>query len=164
MTDILKHSTKVERLSERELVITRRVNGPAHLVFKAWATPELFQRWWVPKSSDIDFVSCEMDVRTGGAYRLVFRHPAFEEPMAFFGRYLDVIPSQRIVWTNEEGGEDGPVTTVTFEALGDQTQVTLRDLYPSKDALDAAVESGSVSGYDAQFDQLDALIGDLDAT
>lgn len=164
MTDTTKNHTRVERTSERELVVTRLVNGPAHLVFRAWTSPDLFQRWWIPKSADIAFVSCDMDVRTGGAYRLVFRHPASEEPIAFFGRYLEVIPSQRIVWTNEEGGEDGPVTTVTFEALGDQTQVTLRDLYPSKDALDAAVESGSVSGYDAQFDQLDALIGDLDAT
>jgi uncharacterized protein YndB with AHSA1/START domain len=108
------------------------------------------------------FVSCDMDVRTGGAYRLVFRHPAFEEPMAFFGKYLDVVPSQRIVWTNEEGGEGGPVTTVTFEEANGQTRVTLRDLYPDKASLDAAISSGSTGGYDEQFGQLDALLADLE--
>jgi uncharacterized protein YndB with AHSA1/START domain len=162
MTDTHKSQTQVERTSDRELVVTRLINGPAHLVFKAWASPDLFQRWWIPKSVDMAFVSCDMDVRTGGAYRLVFRHPAFEEPMAFFGKYLDVVPSQRIVWTNEEGGEGGPVTTVTFEEANGQTRVTLRDLYPDKASLDAAISSGSTGGYDEQFGQLDALLADLE--
>jgi uncharacterized protein YndB with AHSA1/START domain len=153
----MKNNTIVERKSERELVVTRTFNGPARLVFEAWSRPELFQRWWVPKSSGVTMLSCEMDIRTGGTYRLVFAHPATGKPMAFFGRYLEVIPNARIVWTNEEG-ESGAVTTVTFQEQGDKTLVVLHDLYPSKEALDEAMANGSTSGFGEQFEQLDALL------
>jgi uncharacterized protein YndB with AHSA1/START domain len=152
-----KNRTTVERTSELELVVTRTLNGPVRIVFEAWTTPELFQRWWIPKSSGVPLLSCEMDIRTGGKYRLEFRHPASEEPMAFFGRYLEVTPFSRMVWTNDES-EDGAITTVTFEERGDETLVVLRDLYPSKEALDNAMASGSTSGFGEQFDQLDALL------
>jgi uncharacterized protein YndB with AHSA1/START domain len=159
----MNNPTTTERTSERELTVTRRFNGPARLVFKAWTTPELFRQWWVPASFGLNLLSCEMDIRTGGTYRLVFRHPASEQPMAFFGRYIEVTPCTRMVWSNEEGGEEGPVTTVTFEERGDQTFVVLRDLYPSKEALDAAISSGSISGYPEQFAQLDGILDGLDA-
>src|SRR5438309_6432606 len=139
---LMKNPTAVERKSERELVVTRTFNGPAHIVFEAWTKPELLKRWWVPKSFGISFVSCEADVRTGGTYRFVFSHPASAEPMAFFGRYLEVTPHSRIVWTNEESG-DGAVSTVTFEETGDKTLLVLHELYPSKEALDEAIASGS---------------------
>src|ERR1051325_8257063 len=106
-----KNRTTVERKSERELVVTRTFNAPARIVFGAWTTPELFKRWWAPKSFGLTMLSCEMDVRVGGTYRLVFRHPSSEQPMAFFGRYTEVIPASRLVWTNDEGGEGGAVTT-----------------------------------------------------
>lgn len=154
-----KSGTTTERASDRELVVTRRINGPARAVFEAWTRPELFSRWWTPASFGIKVVSCDMDVRTGGTYRLVLSHPNFKEPMAFFGRYLEVTPNSRIVWTNDEGGEAGQVTTVTLEESGGTTLVVLRDLYPSKDALDEALASESVSGYSEQFDQLDELLG-----
>jgi uncharacterized protein YndB with AHSA1/START domain len=157
----MKNPTTVERKSDRELVVTRTVNGPARLVFEAWTRPELFKRWWVPKSAGMTMLSCEMDVRVGGTYRLVFSHPAFEQPMAFFGRYIDVTPPSRVVWTNDEGGEAGAVTTVTFEESDGKTLVTLHDLYPSKEALDEAIASGSTSGFDEQFDQLDELLPNL---
>ena len=151
--------TNVERASDRELVVTRTFNGPARIVFEAWSKPELFQRWWVPKSSGVTLLSCEMDIRTGGNYRLVFAHPASGEPMAFFGRYIEVTPPSRLVWTNDEGGEGaGAVTTVTFEERGEETLVVLRDLYPSKDALDEAIASESTGGFSEQFEQLDALL------
>jgi uncharacterized protein YndB with AHSA1/START domain len=150
--------TAVERTSERELVVTRTFNAPARIVYEAWTRPELFQRWWTPKSCGLTMLSCEMDVRVGGGYRLVFAHPASDQPMTFFGRYTEVTPPTRLVWTNEEGGEDGAVTTVTFEERGGQTLVVLRDLYPSKEALDEAVASGATSGFDEQFGQLDALL------
>ena len=157
-----KNPTKAERTSDRELVVTRTFNAPARIVFKAWTTPELFQRWWVPKSFGITILSCEMDIRTGGSYRLVMRHPAFEQPMPFFGRYIEVTPHARIVWTNDEGGESGPVTTVTFAEKGGATLVVMRDLYPSKEALDEAIASGSASGgQDETFDQLDAVLGEM---
>ncbi|MBL8214194.1 MAG: SRPBCC domain-containing protein [Bryobacterales bacterium] len=158
----MKNPTTVERASERELVVTRTFNGPARLVFQAWTKPELLQRWWAPESFGIAFVSCEADVRTGGTYRFVFRHAAAEEPMAFFGRYLEVTPYSRIVWTNEESPE-GPVSTVTFEEEGDRTLLVLRELYPSKQALDDAIASGSTGtgGAGEQFEQLDALLDTL---
>jgi uncharacterized protein YndB with AHSA1/START domain len=158
-----KAETTVERTSERELVVTRTVNGPARLVFEAFAKPELFQQWWTPESFGITLISYEADIRTGGSYRLVMSHPAMEQPMAFFGRYLEVTPPARIVWTNDEAGEAGQVTTVTFAEKDGVTQVVVHDLYPSKDALDEAIASGSTGGWVEQFAQLDELIATLDA-
>ena len=154
-----KNRTTVERKSERELVVTRTINGPARIVFEAFAKPELLKRWWTPKSLGMSFVSCEADVRTGGTYRFVFSHPAFEQPMAFFGRYIEVTPHSRIVWTNEESA-DGAVSTVTFEEKGDTTLLVLHELYPSKQALDEAIASGSTGTGAAgeQFEQLDELL------
>ena len=158
-----KARTTVERTSERELVVTRTVDAPARLVFKAWTNPELFQRWWVPKSFCVVLVSCEADIRTGGTYRLVMSHPSSEQPMAFFGRYLEVTPHARLVWTNDEGGEGGAVTTVTFEDQDGATRVVVHELYSSKGALDEALASGSTSGWGEQFEQLDDLVATLDA-
>ena len=154
----MKNRTKVERRSERELVVTRSFNGPARIVFEAWTRPELFKRWWIPKSFGMSLLSCEMDVRVGGGYRLVISHPAAPSPMDFFGKYLDVTPDSRLVWTNEEGGDSGQVTTVTFEERGGQTLLAVHDLYPSKEALDAAIASGSTGGLPEQFEALDELL------
>jgi uncharacterized protein YndB with AHSA1/START domain len=150
--------TRIERASARELVVTRTFHGPAHLVFRAWTTPELFQRWWVPESAGMVMLACEMDVRTGGGYRLTFSHPNFPQPMDFFGKYIEVTPPTRLVWTNDEGEEEGAVTTVTFEDKDGYTQVVLHDLYPSEAALDEAMASGATSGFSEQFDQLDAFL------
>jgi uncharacterized protein YndB with AHSA1/START domain len=163
MNETKDDRTALERKSDRELVVTRTFNGPARLVFKAWTTPDLFQRWWTPKSFGITFLSCEMDVRMGGSYRLVFGHPSSDQPMAFFGRYIEVIPDARIVWTNEEGDEEGAVTTVTFEDREAETLVVWHDLYPSKEALDEAIASGSTSGFGEQFAQLEELLLTLSA-
>jgi uncharacterized protein YndB with AHSA1/START domain len=161
----MKNPTTTERKSDRELVVTRTFNGPARIVFEAWTKPELFRRWWVPKSMGMSLLSCEMDVRVGGTYRLVFSHPAFPEPMAFFGRYSEVTPNSRLVWTNDEGGENGAVTTVTFEERGAETLVVMCDLYPSKEALDGAIASGSAGGgFSETFEQLDELLITLGAS
>ncbi len=154
--------TDVSRRSERELVVTRTFDGPARLVFDAWTTPELLMRWWAPKSFGITFISCEADVRPGGTYRFVFGHPQADQPATFFGRYLEVVPNRRLVWTNEES-EDGAVTTVTFEEKDGKTLLVLTDLYPSKDALDAAMASGSIGGFSEQFEALDGLLAEIDA-
>jgi uncharacterized protein YndB with AHSA1/START domain len=158
----VKSRTTVERKSERELVVMRTVNGPARIVFEAWTKPELFVRWWVPKSSGVSLLSWEMDIRTGGRYRLEFGHPGSEQPMAFFGRYIEVTPPSRLVWTNEES-DDGAVTTVTFEEKGDMTLLVLHELYPSKQALDAAIASGSTGGFSETFEQLDDLLATMGA-
>ncbi len=158
----MTNPTAAARTSGRELVVTRTFNGPARIVFEAWTRPELFQRWWVPKSLGMSLLSCEMDVRVGGTYRLVFRHPASPEPMAFFGRYTDVTPYSRLAWTNEEGA-DGPITTVTFEERDGTTLLVLHELYPSRQALDDAIASGSTGTGAAgeQFAQLDELLATL---
>ena len=159
-----KNRTTAERRSERELVVTRTFHFPARVVFGAWTNPELFKRWWAPKSFGLNMLSCEADVRVGGRYRLLFSHPAAPQPMEFFGRYLEVVPHSRLVWTNEEGGDGGQVTTVTFEERGGKTLLVMHDLYPSKDALDEAIASGSTSGTGETFDQLDELLVTLGAS
>ena len=158
-----KQPTTVERKSERELVVTRTFNAPARIVFEAWTKPELLMRWWAPKSFGMSFLSCETDVRTGGSYRFVFGHPASEQPMAFFGRYIEVTPPSRLVWTNEED-EGGAVTTVTFEEKDGQTRVVVHDLYPSKEALDGAIASESTGAWPEQFEALDELLATLGAS
>jgi len=147
----------VERASDRELRVTRTINGPARLVFEAWTKAELFQRWWVPKSIGLTLLSCELDVRVGGVYRLVFSHPASPEPVAFHGRYLEVTPYSRLVWTNEEAGDE-QVTTVTFEEKAGKTVLVVQDLYLSKEALDEAIATESISWNDETFDQLEDLL------
>lgn len=153
-----KNETVVTRKSDRELVVTRLFNGPARIVFEAWSRPELFQRWWVPKTLGVPLRACEMDVRTGGGYRLEFGLDAANS-MAFYGKYTEVTPPSKIVWTNEEAGEIS-ITTVTFEAQGDKTLLTLSELYPSKAACDEAIQ-GSAAGLPGQFEQLDELLDEL---
>jgi len=153
--------TTVERTSDREMIATRVVNGPAHLVFDAWTKPELMMRWWAPKSFGITFLSCEIDARTGGSYRLEFGHPDFDQPMVFFGRYTNVSPPHLLVWTNDEGEDEGAITTVTFEETDGRTRVTVHDLYPSKESLDQAIASGSTGAWPEQFQSLDDLLVEL---
>lgn len=151
----VKNRTKVERRSDRDLVVTRIFDAPPRLVFEAWSNPELFKRWWVPRSMGMTLRSCEMDVRTGGKYRL-----NFGDGMDFFGRYIEVTPPSRIVWTNEEGGENGSVTTVTFEDKGGRTLLVMSELYPSKEALDDA-GTGAADATHETFAQLDELLATL---
>lgn len=154
-----KGRTAVERKSELELVVTRVFDAPVRLVFDAWSKPELFKLWWAPKSNPVPLLSCEMDVRTGGGYRLAFGHDAANS-MAFFGKYLEVTPPSRIVWTNDEGG--GAVTTVTFEDIDGKTRLVMRELYPSKEALDESFV-GMEDATPEQFEQLDDLLAALGA-
>jgi len=157
----MTNRTTVERKSEREIVVTRTFNGPARIVFEAWTKPELIKRWWVPKSLGMSLLSCDMDVRVGGKYRFVFGHDA-SKPMAFFGRYIEVTPYSRLVWTNEES-DDGAVTTVTFEEQDGKTLLAMHELYPSKEALDAA-GTGSADATVETFAQLDELLVTLAAS
>jgi uncharacterized protein YndB with AHSA1/START domain len=154
----MKNPTTVERKSERELTVTRTFDAPARIVFEAWTRADLFKRWWVPKSLGMSLLSCEMDVRVGGGYRLVFA-PGME----FFGKYIEVTPYSRLVWTNDEGGGGGPVTTVTFEEKGGKTLLVMHELYPSKEALDAA-GTGAADAMGETFGQLDELLVDLGAS
>jgi uncharacterized protein YndB with AHSA1/START domain len=153
--------TTVQKKSEREVVVTRTFDAPARLVFEAWSKPELFKKWWVPRSMGMTLRSCELDVRTGGQYRVMFGDdPA--NTMAFFGKYLEVVPNKRIVWTNEESGEAGSITTVTFEERDGKTLLVVSELYPTKEALDAA-GTGAQEVMHETFVQLDELLVELSA-
>ena len=155
-----QNRTSVERKGDRELVVTRTFDAPPSAVFRAWSQPELFQRWWMPKSvPGVSLVSCDMDVRTGGKYRLEFS-TGDSDTMVFYGKYLEVVPNERIVWTNDEG-EEGAVTTVTFEDLGG-TLLTFHEVYPSKEALEEALQ-GSAAGLPEQLEQLDELLSSIGA-
>jgi uncharacterized protein YndB with AHSA1/START domain len=157
----MKNRTTVERKSERELVITRTFDGPARLVFEAWTRPDLLKRWWAPRSSGMSLLSCEADVRVGGKYRFEFGREGSKPVMAFFGKYIEVVPNARLVWTNEES-DDGAVSTLTFAEKDGKTLLVLHEIYPSKEALDASIE-GMEGGMPETFAQLDELLVTLGA-
>jgi uncharacterized protein YndB with AHSA1/START domain len=150
-----KNVTSVELKSDREVVVTRWFDAPARVVFEAWSKPELFKRWWIPKSMGMTLRSCDMDVRTGGSYRL-----GFGDGMDFFGTYLEVTPPSLIVWTNEEGGESGSTTTVTLTEQDGRTLLVMSELYPSKEAFDAE-GAGATDATHETFGQLDELLVEL---
>jgi uncharacterized protein YndB with AHSA1/START domain len=153
--------TSVERRGDREIVVKRTFDAPPSIVYRAWSEAELFQRWWMPKSvTGVALVSCDLDVRTGGKYRLEFGAGG-SETMAFHGKYLEVVPNERIVWTNDEG-EEGAITTVTFEDQGGRTVVTFHELYPSREALEEALQ-GSAAALPEQLEQLDELLSSISA-
>ncbi len=153
-----ENQATMERTSDREMVVTRIVNGPPDLVFDAWTKPELFQRWWVPKSMPMTLVGCEMDARAGGGYKLTMEFDG--STMDFYGRYLQVDRPTRLVWTNEEGDGEATITTVTFEETADgRTRIVYHDLYPSKEALEAGV--GSTDAVPESLAQLDDLLATL---
>jgi uncharacterized protein YndB with AHSA1/START domain len=160
--DARKNETTVERKSDQELVVTRTFNAPARIVFEAWTTPDLFKRWWAPKSTGMSLISCAMDVRVGGGYRIEFGHAGAENPMIFFGSYIEVTPHTRLVWTNEES-VDAAVTTLTFEEKSGKTLLVLHERYPSQAAFDTSIE-GMEGGMPEQFAQLDALLATLGAS
>lgn len=152
----VQNGTSVQRKGDRELVITRIFNAPPSTVYRAWSQPELFQRWWVPKSvPGMLLIGCDMDVRTGGKYRLEFAMGG-ADTMAFYGKYLEVVPSERIVWTNDEE-EEGAITTVTFEQQGSKTLLTFHELYPTSEALEEALE-GSAAALPEQLAQLGEIL------
>lgn len=154
----MKNLTTAERKSERELVISRTISGPARIVFEVWTKADLFKQWWVPKSAPIKLISCEMDIRTGGRYRLEF-DVGGGQTMAFFGKYLEVVPPSRLVWSNDEGGEDAAyITTVTFEEKDGKTLVVLTELHPTKEALDTAMAGGACEGTLESFEQLEEFV------
>jgi uncharacterized protein YndB with AHSA1/START domain len=150
-----KNPTTVARKSDRELVVTRTFDSPPRAVFDAWTRPELFRLWWAPKSMGAALSGCEIDARTDGGYRITFGGDG-SDSATFFGKYLEVTPPSRLVWTNEESG-DAPVTTVTFEAAGERTRLVLSELYPSAEPVAEAV-AGMQAMTAEQFAQLDELL------
>ncbi|MBN8812892.1 MULTISPECIES: SRPBCC domain-containing protein [Sphingomonas] len=150
-------ATTVARKSDTEVEVTRVFDAPPHLVYRAWTTPELFQRWWAPRSIGAPMRVRELDVRVGGGYRIEFDGED-GQIWAFFGKYIEVVPNARIVWTNEES-DNGPISTVTFEERDGKTLLTFRELHPSKEALDEGI--GAAEGMPEQLAQLEELLAEL---
>jgi uncharacterized protein YndB with AHSA1/START domain len=160
---VMKNDTIVERTSDRELVVTRTFDAPAHVVFDAWTKPELLKRWWAPKSFGVSLFECEQDLRVGGAYRCAFgRDP--KDPEVFSGHYLEVDPPARLVLTQiyERMAHVGEaVVTADFAEIEGRTHLTLRQLFPSKEALEGALASGMERGMRITLDQLDELVASM---
>jgi uncharacterized protein YndB with AHSA1/START domain len=155
-----RNRTRVERRGDRELVLARTFHAPPSTVYDAWSQPGLFRCWWVPKSAPgISLVSCDMDVRIGGKYRLEFGTGG-PDTMSFHGKYLEVVANERIVWTNDEGDE-GAITTVTFEDQGGHTLLTFHEVYPSEEAVEEALEGPAVA-LPEQLTQLDEMLSSRD--
>jgi uncharacterized protein YndB with AHSA1/START domain len=158
-----KNVTTVERRSDRLLVVTRSFDAPARILYDAWTKPELLKRWWAPRSLGVKLFDCEADVRVGGAYRFVFGHEPGER-MAFSGKYIEVVPNQRVVCTQifepmRQAGE--AIVTATFEESDGRTTFVLQALYPSKEALDGAIGSGMERGMRETYEQLETLAAEL---
>ncbi len=148
--------TVIERQSELEFIASRGFKTPAQFVFNAWTKPELFSQWWAPKSMGAKIISCAMDVRIGGGYRIEFGQPNSDQPMAFFGSYSEVEQNSRLVWSNDESGV-GALTTLTLEEKDGITFLVLHERHPTKEACDDGF-SGTAAFMPEQFEQLEALL------
>lgn len=146
--------------TDRELVVTRIVAAPRRVVFDTWTNPKHVPKWLLgPEGWTMPV--CEIDLRPGGSWRYVWRKNDGEE-MEMSGSYREVVPPERIVST-ESWGPQWPETVNTMvltEAAG-QTTITLTMSYPSKEARDAALETGMKEGMDASFDRLDMVVRTL---
>jgi uncharacterized protein YndB with AHSA1/START domain len=154
---------EVERVSERELLVRRAFDAPARIVYEAWTKPEHMKRWWAPKSFGAIMYECDIDLRVGGDFRFVFGKEG-EPKMAFSGTFREVVPNERLVSTQifepmPEAGE--AIITTTFVQRGGKTHLELRQLFPSKQALDGAIATGMTDGMRVTFAQLDELVRTL---
>ena len=157
------NQTSMELVGDREIVIARTFNGPARIVFDAWTKPELVRLWWAPKSRGVSVVGCDADVRVGGNYRYVLR-PATGDEIAFSGKYTEVTPHSRLVYTQifePMAGAGEVIVTVTFDERDGKTTVTSRLLYESVEDRDGHLQSGMESGMRESIDRLGELLTTL---
>jgi uncharacterized protein YndB with AHSA1/START domain len=152
--------TTYETPTDLDIVITRVVNAPRRLVFDVWTNPRHLPKWlsgWEGWTMPV----CEIDLRPGGSWRYVWRGEAGEE-MGMSGKVLEVVPPERVV-TTESWGPEWPETTNTLvltEAAG-HTTITLTVHYPTRQARDAALQTGMKEGMDLSFGRLDDLLATL---
>ena len=143
--------------SDREVVITRVVNAPRRLVFAAWTEPRHIQRW-LSGPEGWTMPICEMDLQPGGRWRYVYRKASGKE-MTLTGSVLEVVPPERLVTTESWGPEwpDTVNTGVLTESEG-RTTIALTITYASKEARDAALDTGAMDGMNRAFELLDELL------
>lgn len=163
------NQTSMELKGDREIVIARTFNGPPRIVFDAWTRPELVRRWWAPDSRRVVVTACDADLRAGGTYRYVLRLEKTGHQFAFSGRYTEVTPHSRLVYTElfepDAGGAnpgDIPlIVTVTFTGRDGKTDLVSHSLCPSPEVRDAILASGMEHGMRETMDQLDLLVASL---
>ncbi len=155
------HRMSLERTSDTTLVITRTLRAPPAIVFEAWTNPDYVRRWWAPLSRGVTLTECDADLRPGGEYRYVLTRG--KERFAFYGKYLEITPPSRLVYTQifEPFPDAEARITVSFEADGGYTRLVSREVYPSKVALDGALHSGMEDGARETFQQLDELVASM---
>ena len=133
-------SSAAAQSAERELVVTRIIDAPRDIVFSAWADPKQAAQWWGPQG--FATISCEMDVRPGGAYRACMRSPEGTRHCRR-GIYREVVKPERLVFTfawEDASGNPGheTVVTVTFDDVGGRTGLTLHQaMFETESARDA---------------------------
>jgi uncharacterized protein YndB with AHSA1/START domain len=152
---------QVSTPSDREIQMTRLFNAPRHLVFEAMSKPEHIRRWWGCLGDGYSVPVCEVDLRVGGRWRFVNRHPQGEA--AFHGVYREIAPPERVVFT--EIFEDFPdtesvVTSVLTEENG-KTRLTVVSRYPSREIRDMVLQTGMERGAAISYDRLEDVIATL---
>jgi len=143
--------------ADREIVITRLLNAPRELVFKAWTDRELIRQWWGPRG--FTTTTHEMDVRPGGVWRFIMHGP---DGTDYDNRivYVEIVEPERLVYNH--GGDDGAVqfrATVTFVEQGGKTALTMHSLFPSAEERDRVVrEYHAIEGGKQTLDRLEEYL------
>lgn len=145
------------------IVISRLIDAPPAVVFKAASQAEHLKRWFGPKGWPLTM--CEVDFRVGGRFRFAMTGPSGEQNTPFGGEYLEIVPNERIVFDNtfEVPGADRLVMTYTFEERGGKTLFTIHTLFESKEARDKHIEYGFGIGTNSAIDNLEEIVAELNA-
>jgi uncharacterized protein YndB with AHSA1/START domain len=156
-------SFNVSTPSDREIRLTRLFDAPRHLVFEAMTRPEHVRRWWGRLGEGYSVPVCEIDLRPGGAWRFVNRHPKGEA--VFYGVYREIVPPERLVFTEiyEPFPDAESVVTAVFSEEGGKTRFTATVVYPSVDVRDTVIKSGMAKGAGISYDRLEDLVAELKA-
>lgn len=153
---------EVAKPSSREIALTRRFQAAPEQVFDALVTPDLLQRWMLGPPG-MTMPVCEVDLRPGGRFRIVWRTGSGQE-MGMSGTYREILRPRRLVHTelfdqDWTGGETVITTTLTPEDGGTRLEAIVR--YSSEQARDGALATGMTDGVAMSYDRLDGLLNDI---
>ena len=152
------HGSAADTMTDRDVVVTRTIDAPARIVFEAWSKPEHIKRWFGPAPYPVTMA--EMDFRVGGRYRFAMTDPKGRQMTPFGGEYLEIIPNEKIVFTDafELPGAEEMVMTVTFDEQDGKTTVTVRTTFANLAQKATHVGAGMVEGLSLALEQLDTLV------
>ena len=154
-------SFKVTTPSDLEICMTRVFDAPRHLVFDAMTKPEHVKQWWGRLGEGYSVPVCEIDLRVGGRWRFVNRHPNGE--VAFYGEYREITPPSRLVFTEifEQYPDSVSVVTSDFTDEDGKTRLTATVRYPSLEVRDIVLSSGMARGAGLSYDRLEDLVEEM---